>query len=254
MPDWISALYLRGVHACRFLPRKQAPPRGLHHEVIKLFLIPALQTNPMKTIDTGELSHTAGHKVGYSVVNGWSVKASFECDRAWGRSTVEFLDYIARQGFSGDELEAVLLSMQTEDSHWRWFDKSIKLTSDEYEWFYLYAEGKPQGACVIYHPKESVLTKTHIFYVEFIAVAPWNRKCSIRERELAGVGSTLLRVALKFSVQKLKLSPGFSLHSLPQTVLFYRKLKMVNIKECDKGPLAYFELPAALATEMMGVA
>lgn len=208
----------------------------------------------MTTIDTGELSRKTGHKVSYTVINGWNVRASFECDQVWGRATVELLDHIARQGFSGDQLEAVLLSMQTEDSHWKWFDKSMKLTSDEYEWFYLYAEGKPQGACVIYHPKESSLAKANIFYVEFIAVAPWNRNCSIRERELAGVGSALLKAALKFSVQKLKLNPGFSLLSLPQAVLYYKKLKMVNIKARDEGQLAYFELPAALATEMMGVA
>ena len=65
----------------------------------------------------------------------------------------------------------------------------------------------------------------NIFYVEYLAVAPWNRDCLVRQREYKGVGSTLLKVALNYSVEKLGLIPGFSLHSLPQAKEYYEKLK-----------------------------
>lgn len=208
----------------------------------------------MKTIDTGVLLHSDDHKVSYEVGNGWSPDTCAACDQAWGAYTVEFLDFIAHQGFSGDELARVLQSMQTEDSHWDWSTKAILTMTKGYEWFYLVAEGRPQGVCVIYHPEKSHLADVDIFYVHFLAVAPWNRDCSIRKRELKGVGTALLRAALRFSVNQLKLSAGFSLHSLPQAVVYYKKLKMVNLSEHDKGMLAYFELPADMATALMGVA
>jgi len=208
----------------------------------------------MKTIDTGVLVHSDGHPVSYEVRNGWSPDTCAECDRVWGAYTVEFFHFIAHHGFSGDELAKVLLSMQTEDSHWDWSTKASLLNSEGYEWFYLVADGKPQGVCVIYHPKESVLSKANIFYVDFLAVAPWNRDCSIRKRQLKGVGTALLRAALRYSVSHLKLSAGFSLLSLPQAAMYYKKLKMVNLKEHDDGLLTYFELPADVATELMGVA
>jgi hypothetical protein len=208
----------------------------------------------MKTIDSGVLVHSDGHNVSYEVGNGWSPDTCAECDEFWGAYTVEFFNFLAHQGFSGDELAKVLVSMQTEDSHWNWSTKAALLKSEGYEWFYLIADGKPQGVCVIYHPKESVLSKGNIFYVKFLSVAPWNRDCSIRKRQLKGVGTALLRAVLRFSVNQLKLGAGFSLHSLPQAVVYYQKLKMVSIKEHDDGVLSYFELPADLAIELMRVA
>ena len=208
----------------------------------------------MKTIDTGVLTHSDGHKVSYEVGNGWSPDTCAECDDFWDAYTVEFFDFIAHQGFNGNELANVLTSMQTEDSHWNWSTKAVLLKSEGYEWFYLIADGKPQGVCVIYHPKESILSKGNIFYVKFLAVAPWNRDCSIRKRQLKGVGTALLRAALRFSVNQLKLNAGFSLHSLPQAVVYYKKLRMVCLKEHDDGVLSYFELPADLAIELMKVA
>lgn len=208
----------------------------------------------MKTIDTGVLLHTDGHKVSYEIVKGWNPDLCAASDDAWGAYTVEFLHFIAHQGFTGTELAKVIKSMQTEDSHWDWSYKASRHHGDGDEWFFLVADGQPQGICVIHHPKESRLAKGNIFYVEFLAVAPWNRDCSIRKRQIKGVGTALLRCALRYSVEQLKLSAGFSLLSVPQAVGFYQKLKMVSLKEHDEGVLSYFELPAALAAELVRAA
>jgi len=209
---------------------------------------------PLKTIARGELVHQSGKKVSYTVTNGWDIRSSVECDRDWKQATVELLTYIADQNFNDEKLREALASLSMEDAHWDWFKKALAYRTNEYEWFHLYAEGKPQGACLIYHPKASALSGLNIFYVEFIAVAPWNRKNLVRERVFKGVGRALIIAALKFSIDHLKLSPGFCLHSLPGAHNFYLELQMVKVEAQDKDTLTYFELPAACAAKLMEVA
>lgn len=207
-----------------------------------------------KIIAEGKLSHSAGHQGNYTIRHGWDMVAAVQCDETWARSNIELLQNIEEQNFDDGRLAEVLDSIQTEDHHWDWFKKSYQFTSDEYEWFFLFSEDKPQGACLIYHPKDSALGDANIFYVEYLAVAPWNRNCLVRQREYKGVGSILLKAALKFSVEKLGLIPGFSLHSLPQAKEYYETLKMINIKSMDKGVLLYFELPQSEAHKLLGAA
>ena len=161
------------------------------------------------TIEEGMLSLVSGEENHYKVFHGWNIAASLECDEKWGRSNLELFEHIQQQNFDDDKLAEILNSIQTEDHHWDWFKKSVGTTGDEYEWFYLYADNEPQAACLIYHPKDSALGNSNIFYVEFLAVAPWNRTCLIRKRKYLGVGSILLKTALNFSVNTL----GVDLHS-----------------------------------------
>ncbi|MEN3159968.1 N-acetyltransferase [Alkalimonas sp. NCh-2] len=203
-------------------------------------------------IETGELTHSSGTLANYSIKHGWDIIAAVKCDETWARSNIELFQYIEAQNFDDAMLAKVLESIQTEDYHWNWFKKSSHFTSNEYEWFFLFSDNQPQGACLIYHPKCSALNQANIFYVEFLAVAPWNRDCLVRQREYKGVGSILLKAALKYSVENLGLIPGFSLHSLPQAKEYYEKLKMINIAPMDKGALLYFELPQSEANKLMG--
>ncbi|WP_353301636.1 hypothetical protein [Sessilibacter corallicola] len=213
-----------------------------------------IKTNS-NVIDEGVLiAHTSKQEVPCKIYHGWNIVSSQECDVKWGQSNIELFEYIQEQNFDDNKLAEVLDSIQTEDFHWSWFKKSVGAMGDEYEWFYLYAEGEPQAVCLIRHPKDSALEDSNIFYVEFIAVAPWNRSCLVREREFLGVGSFLLRAALNFSVNRLGLSPGFSLHSLPQASEYYAKLKMVNVAEKNKDSLLYFEMPGCEANKLLGVA
>lgn len=205
-------------------------------------------------IATGRLSHSSGSQVNYTIRHGWDIVAAVQCDETWARSNIELFQHIEEQNFDDAKLAEVLESIQTEDLHWDWFKKSYQFTGDEYEWFFLFSEDKPQGACLIYHPKNSALYEANIFYVEYLAVAPWNRDCLVRQREYKGVGSILLKAALKYSVENLGLIPGFSLHSLPQAKEYYEKLKMINVKGMDKGTLLYFELPQSEAHKLLGAA
>ena len=164
---------------------------------------------------------------------------------------MELLQYVMAQDYDAAELIEVVSSISMEDDHWQWFNKAMAFHSAEYEWFHLYADGQPQAACVIFHPKESALSPGDIFYVEFVAVAPWNRKCRVRDRRFRGTGTALLSAVLRFAVQTLKLRPGFGLHSLPGAEGFYISLNMVTVEGHDKDTLRYFELPEPLATALM---
>lgn len=207
--------------------------------------------NSRAEVSSGKLSSPSGETVNYSVTLGWDLVASKECDDYWTHHNIQLLEFIEAQNYSEDELKRVLDSIQTEDFHWDWCSKSLAYRTVEYKWFYLYANNEPQAACVIYQPKISAVQNGNIFYVEFVAVAPWNRKCAIRERKYYGVGTKILKAALEYAVNQLGLLPGFSLHSLPQAQAYYKKLKMENIKLHDKDNLLYFELPNKEASELL---
>ena len=213
-----------------------------------------IDRSSISVIEAGQLCRTSGDYADYTIRHGWDPVAALECDQQWSRSNFELFEFIEAQKYDAVHLESILGSIQTEDHHWDWFNKSVNYTHDEYEWFYLYAEGRPQGVCLIYHPRPSALSTSNIFYVEYLAVAPWNRDCLIRKREFSKIGSILLTCSLRFAVNTLGLIPGFSLHSLPQARGYYEKLKMVNVEDEDKLSLIYFELPLSEATKLLEVA
>jgi len=206
----------------------------------------------LQEIDEGELTHVSEKKVSYKIIRGWDLKSSLECDVLWKQGWLDLLKQIQQTEPDEGKQDEILASISTEDSHWNWFQKAVDHSTDEYEWFHLYANGKPQATCLIYHPEASALEPGDIFYVKFVAVAPWNRTCDLRPREFHGLGKIILRAAQRFAVKNLKLRPGFCLHSLPKAEIVYKKLKMVKVdgKE-DAESLAYFELPQDLATELM---
>lgn len=204
-----------------------------------------------EVINTGILLDGSGNQADYEIRHGWDIVAAFQCDQLWKRWNLELFKKIEEKNYNKDQLTEVLNSIQSEDHHWEWFKKSYLFASDEYQWFFLFCEDKPQGVCLIYHPKDSALSKNNIFYVEYLAVAPWNRDCLIHSKEHKGIGSILLKTALKYSVDRLGLAPGFSLHSLPQAKTYYEKLKMINVKEKEKDTLLYFELPLIEAQKLL---
>jgi len=205
-------------------------------------------------IEQGELAHVSKRKSGYKIVHGWSLESSAECDIQWKQGWLALFKQIQQAEPDEAKQNDILASISTEDFQWDWFKKAIDYSTDEYEWFHLYADGKPQAACLIYHPKPSALEPGDIFYVEFVAVAPWNRICKLRPREFEGLGKIILRAAQRFAVKELKLRPGFCLHSLPRAEVVYRKLEMVRVDGYeDEQSLAYYELPQTLATKLMEV-
>jgi hypothetical protein len=195
---------------------------------------------PGGIVSSGALKGNSG-AVDYTVHLGWDLMLAHLCDRSWGAFNVSLLRHIRMQQTKGIDIGPILDSAQLEDNHWSWLIKSLHYRGDCYKWFFLVAEKYPQAACLIYHPKDSVTGVGQIFYVEYIAVAPWNRENVLAPRVFRGVGQSILNHVLTYARDDLKLSSGFSLHSLPKAVPFYQKLGMKHIPEHDKQGLKFFE-------------
>lgn len=213
---------------------------------------PGKKNGSLREIEQGEITHVSKKNLPYKIVHGWSLESSVECDTFWKRGWLALFEQIQQAEPDEAKQNDILASISTEDFHWDWFRKAVDYSTDEYEWFHLYADGKPQAACLIYHPEASALEPGEIFYVKFVAVAPWNRDCDLRPREFRGLGKIILRAAQRFAVKELKLRPGFCLHSLPKAEVVYKTLKMVKVdgKE-DSQSLSYYELPQRFATQLM---
>jgi GNAT superfamily N-acetyltransferase len=191
-------------------------------------------------IATGKLVGQSG-EVDYTMHAGWDLQIANLCDRSWGAFNISLLRHIRSLDAGGVDIQPILESAQLEDYHWRWLDKSLAYRGDSYKWFFLVAEQYPQAACLIYHPKTSVVGAGDIFYVEYIATAPWNRENALAERVFKGVGPKLLDRVISYAQDKLKLRQGFSLHSLPKAEQFYEKLGMKAFQEYDKEGMKFFE-------------
>lgn len=170
-------------------------------------------------IESGSLSHT----VPYEIKHGWNPTLATQCDYQWSGFFTQLFETLQSLNKSEEEEAKILDSIQAGDIHWRWFNKTFCYKEDEYEWFFMVAEGEVQGACLIYHPKESKLEKGNIFYIEYLASAPWNRGSLINEKAFNGVGTILLKCAINYAINTLNLKPGFSLHSLHSAEGYYIK-------------------------------
>ncbi|POD97066.1 N-acetyltransferase [Pectobacterium odoriferum] len=177
----------------------------------------------------------------YRITFGWDVFTAYSCDVDWNAFRLNISSCLDDLTDSDRQLEEAKIA--SEDKHWRWFNKSICLKSNEYKWFFFRVNNEVQAACLIYHPKTSVLENKQLFYIEFIAVAPWNRYNPINVNKYKGVGSIFLKGIMSYCVDTLKYQPGMCLHSLPQAQTFYeKKLKMVHCEQADKDGLWYYEM------------
>jgi hypothetical protein len=197
-------------------------------------------SNPLYTTT---ISNSSGDLVEYSIFRGWDIAKANHIDESWGDFKCEVADFLISQNYDPVTLSLMQKEFNFGDDHWDWFCKSLHFQSSDYEWFFLYAEGKPQAVCLIYHPKQSVLSQHNIFYIEYIAVAPWNRKNPIGNKKFLGLGEVLIQFIVNYAIKHLGLTLGFSLHSLPGAKRFYQSIGMQNIATEAKDGLEFFEMP-----------
>ena len=202
-------------------------------------------------VKDGVLLTHDGNCVDYQLHHGWDIAKAHICDKDWGKFNVELLRFIKNMNYDNESLSLVFEKLQMEDSHWKWFNKSVHYKTTEFDWFFLMANGFPQGVCLIYHPKPSALEKGDIFYIEYVAVAPWNRDNPMQARIFKGVGSILIKYAVNYAHTELNLKYGFSLHALPKASDFYYKIGMVAHPPLDKEGLQYFEMLEQHATKFV---
>lgn len=203
-------------------------------------------------VNNGTFNVANGTPKAYQIHHGLDLVLARACDSQWGKFNVNLMRFISKQNYDAATLKQVLSKIQVDDRHWEWFTKSLVYQTSEYDWFFLVAEGAPQGACLIFHPKASALNKGDIFYIEYIAAAPWNRRNPMHEQAFKNVGTILVKHAINYAHDTLKLQYGFSLHAIPSAAWYYNKIGMTRHTPLDKTPLQYFEMPDKTASSFVG--
>jgi len=207
-----------------------------------------IQSNVIKT---EILKARDGRDVECELHYGWDVAKCYAIDSEWGPFNVRLMGWVESQNFDNERLNEVLDNIQMDDGHWEWFVKACAHIANEFHWFFVMAENKQQAACLIYHPKQSPIDGVEIFYIEYIAVAPWNRENPMEERIFAGLGSWLVKSIIEYVTKTLNFGHGFSLHALPRASGFYIKIGMQRYPDLDKGILQYYEMPEKIASAYM---
>ena len=202
-------------------------------------------------VKTGVLQANDSRNVEYQLHHGWDVAKAYACDNEWGKFNVELMRFIESKKYDEKQLAEILEQIQIDDAHWKWFDKSFCYKQSDYDWFFLMAENIPQGVCLIYHPKPSVLEDGDIFYIEYVASAPWNRVNPMRPQIFKKIGSILIKYAIDYAHTVLKLRYGFSLHALPKAAAFYHKIGMTEHPPYAKEGLQYFEMIEQRTTDFV---
>lgn len=200
-------------------------------------------------IADGLIEKKDGQLVKYELFRGIDDVKIQECDLKWRIFTMKLMRKI--KDAPAEERERLLDSLQLEDAHWDWFKKAINLKGSGYDWFTLWVDGSIQGICITYQPKKSIINNGNIFYIEYLAVAPWNRDSLLNEREFKKVASIMMARIMEYFHDNKGLITAFSLHSLPQATGFYERLGMTHCPEEDKEGLKFFEISASKARLLM---
>src|ERR1017187_9818589 len=111
---------------------------------------PGKTKGSLQEIERGELLHVSKKKIPYKIVHGWNLTSSLECDCLWKQGWLALFKQIQQAEPDETRQKKILASISPEDIHWDWFGKAVDYSTDEFECFRLYADGKPQAACLIY--------------------------------------------------------------------------------------------------------
>lgn len=153
---------------------------------------------------------------------------------------------------SQKEKEEHYSGLNSEDKHWNWILKAKYFIGEEYEWFYLLIDNAVQAIAVIKFPVDAILEPGKIFYIDYIAVSPWNRNLSLHKKMYKGLGKLLVRYILDYALRMLSLRLGCSLHSLPQAESFYARIGMDKLSKAHlKDGLQGFEFRKKKAEAFM---
>lgn len=171
-----------------------------------------------------------------------------QMQQSWTKSFIDILQSI-QSGSPSTSLEDIY-KKGLQDSHWEWPTKAMHLNSDEYIWFSVEVDSEIEAAIIVYHPTNSRIDSRQLFYVDYLAVAPWNRSSLVATPRFRGLGTKLLKLIGNYIRDTYNYPEGFSLHSLPQATSFYEHIGMVNLGvDAAKSGLLYLEMERQRAQE-----
>jgi hypothetical protein len=145
-----------------------------------------------------------------------------------------------------DKWTETLCTFGIQDQHWDWRQKSAAAASSNGSILSLLNGAEVEAAMVLQFGKTSRESGglLPIVYVDFLAVAPWNRKQIQDPPRFKHLGTVMLGHAVATSISA-GLDGRCGLHSLPQSVGFYRQFGMTDYgADAGYDSLTYFEISA----------
>jgi hypothetical protein len=135
--------------------------------------------------------------------------------------------------------------LAVQDYHWTWRNKCSIAPDTNRRVFSLLNSGDVEAAMVLLFGKNSrTPAGLPIVYVDFVAVAPWNRKKFQDPPRFRNLGTVMLGAAVQLS-RTLGFDGRCGLHSLPQSEGFYRHIGMHDFGlDSAYSSLRYFEFDA----------
>jgi hypothetical protein len=208
--------------------------------------------SPPKIVNEGTIIKRNGETVPYTIELGLSKSSIDECNK-WKEFITRFiLEFVDKNPSIIDYEEVLQNDIMLEDYHWNWLKKAIAYNITGYDWFFLKTPDGIQGICLTFHPKKSAIKSIDIFYIHYLASAPWNRVSKLYERKYKGVATEIIKQIQLYFIKTYQYSYGFSLHSLPQAETFYRNLGMKYFSKYDKDGLFFYEMDYENAVLLVG--
>lgn len=169
-----------------------------------------------------------------------------KCQQEWSSTRRDlFLTHVEPQlaGLTTHEGERLIIQYLGEDLQWDWLNKALHTNSPEYDWFILQCDSKIQGVLVAYHPKKSHTESGDVFYIDYLAAAPWNRDTPKTKAQYRGIGTSLVATVADYYIRVHSYKPGFLLHSLPAAEGYYQGIGMTDLGiDPSKENLRQFEM------------
>lgn len=143
-----------------------------------------------------------------------------------------------------------------EDAHWDWGRKWDILQPDLSKVFFaVECEGKVEAFMIVdnskYRCRRPEQDGGNLIYIEFVAIAPWNRKALVEQPLYRGIGKALVGTAISLSIEE-EYDGRIGLHSLPQSETFYKDTcGMADLGPDDDKKMNYYEMTAEEAATFL---
>lgn len=143
-----------------------------------------------------------------------------------------------------------------EDAHWDWAKKRLREQRAPlgFSSYAVEVAGETEGLMQLELAthRSRARASLHLVYVDYLSIAPWNRPWPGQPPRFRGIGSILLREAIRTS-RDAGFRGRIGLHALPGAVTWYRdKLQMTAFAaDPDYQGLHYFEFTEAQARRFL---
>lgn len=178
----------------------------------------------------------------------WAPIIKRQCDKALltyymlppeRQTDAEFLDILAKFGVP--------------DKHWNWRQKCLVASGANRKVYGLLNAEHVEAAMMLLFGKNSrdSQSSSPIVYVDYVAVAPWNRTAIQDPERFRKLGTVMLGTAVEVS-RTLGLNGRCGLHALPSAEGFYRRIGMQDLAiDPSYQNLRYFEFDTEAAMRFL---